>query len=144
VVGPNNDSCWDSCPRANIFRERQASVTTVAELKELITYNDWEHDPLSEGDPCHAIACRRDLEPTAADVYPSGAVDAKVSSVLRALAADLPQVDMRLGPTNDQQPTFCWSTLQSSDTFVHLGQPDCFDFPWVTLPAASAHGASPF
>ena len=41
-------------------------------------------------------------------------------------------VRARLGPTNDLQPTFCWSGLETQ--YVHVGQPDCFDFAWTDFP----------
>lgn len=140
-----NDSstCWDSAPRANIFRERQSELTSIEEFKQLINYNDWQNDPLSLSDPCNAISCRRDLEPEVRNRYPSGGMDAKVSSftlmenffvknrdVKSANNASL--VYARMGPTNDQQTSFCWSNLTKK--YVHEGQPDCFDFKWVTLP----------
>ena len=163
---PNNDSCWDSCPRANIFRNRHGALATVADMRDLMQYNNWKVDPLSEAKPSHAIASRRDLELELKDVYPSGGTDSKISSASRVISGisaasprggsravgpevDIsgistasprggsravgPEVDVRMGPTYDQQPVFCWSTLRSNATFSHEGQPDCFHFPWVTL-----------
>lgn len=152
---PNNDSCWDSCPRANIFRNRHGALTTVTDMRSLMQYNNWKEDPWSEANPSHAIASRRDLELELKDVYPSGGTDSKISSASRVISgistastrshravgpevdrshrAVGPEVDVRMGPTYDQQPVFCWSTLRSNATFSHEGQPDCFHFPWVTL-----------
>lgn len=134
-------SCWESCARANIFRSRQSKITNLDEFKTLMQYNDWENDPMSEGDPCSAIACRRDLEPLARKNYPSGATDSKVSSVSRVfarsrsdnLASDgYPKIDIKYGPTSDTQPVFCWSNQPQK--YAHFGQPDCFDFSWTTVP----------
>ena len=142
---PNNDSCWDSCPRANIFRNRHGALAMVADMRDLMQYNNWKVDPLSEAKPSHAIASRRDLALELKDVYPSGGTDSKISSASRVISgisvasarggsrAVGPEVDVRMGPTYDQQPVFCWSTLRSNATFSHEGQPDCFHFPWVTL-----------
>eukprot|EP01036_Dinobryon_divergens_P028533 gene28533-37491_t len=141
----NTDNCWADAPRANIFRERQGDLTSVEGLGDLLYYNDWKNDPLSQADPCKAIACRRDLEPAEKDRYPSGLIDAKVSSVRKfresslhskgregPAAAATAFVRARLGPTNDLQPTFCWSGLETH--YVHLGQPDCFDYAWTEFP----------
>lgn len=54
-------------------------VQSVEDLANLLYLNDWQQDPLSEGDPCKAIACRRDLEPSLRNRYPSGLIDAKVT-----------------------------------------------------------------
>ena len=131
----DSDYCWSNAPRANIFRARHGSLTNLTDLRYLINYNDWEHDDLSLGDPCKSIACRRDLETDASLLYPSGGTDGKISSFLNARTDTFPQqhpsVDIRMGPTHDQQPPFCWSNLK--ETYVHQGQPDCFEFDWIAL-----------
>ena len=48
----NTDNCWADAPRANIFRERQGDLTSVEGLGDLLYYNDWKNDPLSQADPC--------------------------------------------------------------------------------------------
>ena len=50
-LGDGADICYDSCSRANIFRERESSVTSQQDLNSLLEYNDWENDPLSQGNP---------------------------------------------------------------------------------------------
>lgn len=139
--------CWDSAARANIFRTRQGDVQTIEDVKYLLQYNDWQHDPLSLGDACNAISCRRDLEENIALRYPSGGIDSKISSAALIFQSAIshqventydissmiaPTVHMRMGPTHDDQPVFCWSNL--NDSYVHFGQPDCFDFDWIVLP----------
>ena len=42
----------------------------------------FQNDPLSEKDPCNAIACRRDLEPQSGSRYPAGGLDGKVVILL--------------------------------------------------------------
>jgi len=123
-------------------------VYTYEDMKSnVINYNDWQHDALSLNDSCKSIACRRDIEPDAANVYPSGGVDAKISSVLRAKTTaqsihtltptrthTQPLVEMRTGPTtNNGQPVFCWSKFEAEEgiSFAHYGQPDCFDYDYV-------------
>ena len=40
----------------------------------------------------------------------------------------------QVGPTSNQQPVFCWSTIRGNRTWVHNGQPGCSDFDWIVLP----------
>jgi hypothetical protein len=58
-----NTSEWSyaNCSRANIFRARAPKVASVADMEAIMTYNNWQSDPLSGGDPSHAIASRYDL-----------------------------------------------------------------------------------
>ena len=131
----NTDYCWENSPRAQIFRERQANVSTLSDLRLLINYNDWQNDAISKGDPCKTIACRGDLQPDASKAYPSGSMDGKVSSVSRSkkmISFSLPPlIEVRYGPTIDQQPIFCWSNLNIDPP---PGQPNCFDFAWTVMP----------
>lgn len=139
-VALNGDHGWclESCPRANIFRTRQADALTLSAVRDLLQYNDWQSDALSLNDSCNAIACRRDLELQAVKMYPSGGLDGKVSSaaLVRAALSATPStavpVHVRLGPTSDDQPVFCWSQLEQ--TYTHVGQPDCFNFSWAVFP----------
>ena len=129
-------SCWESNPRANIFRERQSSITTYEQLQRLLQYNDWTNDPLSLGDPHYAVSARNDLRPDAGSVYPSGGVDCKTSSAVRA-SAPRPEVDLHYGPTWDDQPVFCWSSFErtyGTAVYSHFGQPDCANFSWTSYP----------
>jgi hypothetical protein len=132
----NTGNCWDDCPRANIFRSRAASVLSLDDMQYMINYNDWQNDALSEGDPCNAISCRRDLEPTSSSRYPAGGLDGKVSSVqsvIRSAQPNGPVVMGRVGPTSDDQPPFCWSGVENESEFSHIGQPDCFQYQWAAL-----------
>jgi hypothetical protein len=76
------------------------------------------------------------LEPNLALRGPYGALDVKVTSAINSKrnAGELPVISARLGPTTDQQPVFCWSSLgESEKQYSHVGQPDCFDFNWQTI-----------
>ena len=88
--------CYDSDPRAKIFKEHQHEVVDIDTMKSMIAYNHWQTDPLSNNDSCSAVACRQDLEPVEANKYPFGATDAKVSSVKEA-SKPLPSIYTRLG-----------------------------------------------
>jgi hypothetical protein len=129
------ENCWATASRAQIFRQRQGQLSTVEDVGALLYYNDWQNDPMSGKDSCKAIACRRDLEPNPRNRYPSGLIDAKVTSARRVAmvqSESKPFIKARLGPSNDLQPTFCWSGLTRE--YVHVGQPDCFDFAWTEFP----------
>ena len=54
-----------------------------------------------------------------------------------------PHALARMGPSNtaDGMPPFCWREFSRNrdkrgKVFSHQGQPDCFDFPWVSMPPA--------
>jgi hypothetical protein len=132
------DSCAATDPRALIFAEKQAAVTSLDDLQLLLGYNRFQSDATGNGDACAgAIACREDLATARRDRYPFGATDGKVSSALLADEEGGPSMTARLGPTSDDQPMFCWSSfdLDAGDkTYSHLGQPDCFDFHWQSFP----------
>jgi hypothetical protein len=129
----NSDNCYSDAPRAKIFREKYSTVSDVLSMQYMINYNDWQSDPNSAGDPCKAIACRRDLEPDFSSRYPSGGLDGKVSSVMsaRKSSTPIPLIYGRVGPTSDNQTPFCWSDLK--EQYVHDGHPNCFDFEWSYL-----------
>eukprot|EP00966_Prymnesium_polylepis_P195105 4522868-Prymnesium_polylepis.1 len=58
-----------------------------------------------------------------------GGIDAKFSSV--TLAANGLASYGRAGPTNDNQPTFCWTS--AFDDTPHAGHPVCFDYEWASF-----------
>jgi hypothetical protein len=70
--------CHPSTPRAKIFREHQHNLRNVADVQTMMQYNRYMSDPTSRLDACKAIACRKDLEFSAARRAPFGAIDAKV------------------------------------------------------------------
>lgn len=62
-------------PRAEIFRRDQGSVCSLADMKRLMRYNDYAHDPLSGGQPYASVCARGDLAATGA--IPKGGYDSK-------------------------------------------------------------------
>jgi hypothetical protein len=129
----DKDECHDTAPRAFIFRDYHNTVVDAASAEKLLSYNNWQKDAASKNDSCNAIACRGDLEPNVASQGAFGALDAKVSTVLQAKSAT-PKILARNGPTHYDQPVFCWSKLVDEPSYVHNGQPDCYDFPTTTFP----------
>ena len=133
----SSDWCYDTAPRANIFRDRHSLIKDEVGAEEILGYNDFKNDPLSKNDSCNAIACRGDLEPNQMARGPYGALDAKVTTVLDSLVAPgkRPVIQARLGPTTDQQEPFCWSQLDNAEKteYSHNGQPNCFDYQWQSI-----------
>jgi hypothetical protein len=103
-----------------------------------------------------AIACRADLVPINAQFgsynnvslpmfgalsgsYMAGtfgAIDNKISSYNMMMShTDYQEAVVVSGPTHDTQPVFCWSKLnpELNQGLIYLGQPDCFDFDYVTV-----------
>jgi len=112
------------CPRANIFRRDQGNVSSIAGMKHIMRENDYLHDPLSGGDPSHAISSRFDLETTFA--YPFGAIDSKIVS--HSLFQNLSCFAIS-GPTYQSLPPFAWTGNWS--WVPHGGLPTTFQFDWV-------------
>jgi len=85
-----------------------------------LRYNHFQEDEESIGDACESIACREDLQEDKLKMRAFGAVDAKVSSILRAdvqrntSSLNAIEILVQQGPTTDSQPPFCWSEFQST------------------------------
>lgn len=146
---------YSNTPRARIFRQRQGGVRDLEGMQSLMRYNDFKNDPLStQLETCqhlgwhnctpsytaeNAIACRSDLNPKDG-VYSFGAfghrdhaaIDAKIAAFSQWSASGVP-ARIISGPTYDQQPPFSWSTSDFNSTVSHIGHPDVFKFPWVSM-----------
>ena len=117
---------YDQCVRARIFKQRAPLVTNMQEMQQLLQYNDYQHDPISQGNPVYAISARGDLSATGPSSF--GGLDCKVSNIpmmknLQTLAFS--------GPT-PQQPVFDFSTTKARIGGSHIGVPNAFNFSWVT------------
>eukprot|EP00929_Paragymnodinium_shiwhaense_P119613 TRINITY_DN91515_c0_g1_i1.p1 TRINITY_DN91515_c0_g1~~TRINITY_DN91515_c0_g1_i1.p1 ORF type:complete len:627 (+),score=68.27 TRINITY_DN91515_c0_g1_i1:65-1882(+) len=128
---------WEDCPRARLFREMVGNVTDIESMKWIMTWNNWQHDPISKT-PSDAIMARGDLpvaNDTARAPRAGGGIDSKVSSALLQKSTSATYVIG--GPTHEYLPPFCW-TVQFDST-AHRGHPRCFDFRWgVFAPQESA------
>ena len=128
-------------PRRRIFDRDHHKVTDLESLKHFMRYNDFQHDedsrcacePPYSGE--NGIAARSDLNPAnGVYAFPAlghrlhGATDCKITS-----SQMMPTLKSHAiaGPTNDQQPTFKWST--SGVTNRPLGHPDVFDFDFTVM-----------
>jgi len=124
---------YDENPRALIFKRDQGKVNSIEKLKWIIRYNNWQHDPLSQGNPGNAVASRFDLVtqinvPSYLSKGPYGAIDAKVTSAIDIYNLSVYAIS---GPTSNEQTIFRWTDEWSS--VPHFGQPYEFFFDWHTF-----------
>ena len=100
-------------------------------MRGLMTYNDYQHDPLAHGSPSGAIMARGDLPslPAAPLVHrlsAGGGIDAKI------VATSAPTIVSAIsGPTHAQQAPFQWAAAPWTNGTSRLGVPERFDFDWV-------------
>jgi hypothetical protein len=136
VCSFNVDECYHTAPRAYLFQAYHNTIVDALTGEKLLSYNSFQTDAASKNDSCNAIACRGDLEEKTELRGAFGALDAKVSTVLQAkrYSGVAPQILARLGPSHDQQKVFCWSDVAEEESYVHFGQPNCFDFPVIQIP----------
>ena len=153
--------------RAQLFQRLQGSIVDETSLKKVMRFNRFDDPALpraitnqmcgSGPSASNAISERGDLTPTAsncaADVaqQDEGGIDMKYTSAelmlgsssgggggggygLRAVAQS--------GPTYDDQPVFVWSASPFANNTAHAGQPDRWEFPYVTVGWSSMVGHS--
>ncbi|XP_032218792.1 phospholipase B-like 1 isoform X2 [Nematostella vectensis] len=113
-------------PRAKIFRRDQSMVHDLDSMKHIMRYNDFQHDPYSQGNPMNAICSRGDL--IADGPRASGCYDGKVTDFTMAQSLISHAIN---GPTHEQQVPFHWSQYQFKNK--HEGQPDLFNFDFVEM-----------
>ncbi|KNC47957.1 uncharacterized protein AMSG_04191 [Thecamonas trahens ATCC 50062] len=116
---------YELAPRATIFRRNQTDVTDIESMKAIMRYNDYKHDPLSNGNSMWAICSRGDLS---ASPNPGGCYDSKVAHL-----KDLDSLSMHFisGPTRSSGlPAFKW-TPEFSAMAKHVGIPEVFDFDFA-------------
>ncbi|KAF2073649.1 hypothetical protein CYY_005034 [Polysphondylium violaceum] len=137
---------YDMNPRAMIFKRDQDNVNSLEGMQAIMTYNQYQTDPYSQGYPGNAIAARFDIESSATPPKPDswfylgihGGIDSKIISY-QLLNAGL-QVAYS-GPTHasSQTPPFTWIGTQWENV-TRNGIPETFDFDWVVidLPTSSS------
>jgi len=121
---------YDTCCRANIFRRDQGSVKDESSFKHLMRYNDWQHDPYSQGNPGYSISSRFDLEP-GSDAQPFGGYDNKMTSYYMASSYIWHGIS---GPTDQEQTPFSWNERNGMFShYSHQGLPSTYAFDYVTM-----------
>ena len=125
---------YQLCVRAQIFRRDQTKVTDLASFQRILQYNDYEHDPISQGNPYFSIASRVDIF-SAANPEPRcfGAYDAKASSYSEWVKGGKQNVAAYSGPT-PQQPNFVFpAQTQGNMCGTHSGLPAAYDFEFINM-----------
>jgi len=122
---------FDNGPRANIFKNNQASVANIANFMHLMNRNMFPKEGVLPLEPGHAISARLDL--TSFGPIPNGGIDSKVTSscLLRKL-----QCKAISGPTHANQPVFMWRDPSGNELFPgwpHMGLPNAWNFDWVNM-----------
>lgn len=111
-------------------------VHDMRSLQLFLGYNRFQSDTISKNNSClGAISCRQDLAANIGERLAYGATDGKCSSALMMMSMR-PAYFAKIGPTNDDQPPFCWAQFEKHSKLSHLehrGQPNCFDFSWTNF-----------
>jgi len=117
---------YDLAPRARIFRRDANDANNLTTIAQLMRYNDYLHDPLSDGYPGWAIMSRFDLNTSNPQAF--GGIDTKLANLdmLQAVVALA-----RAGPTDDDVPNFSWVGI--FDEIVHTALPITYNFKWVEM-----------
>eukprot|EP01088_Endostelium_zonatum_P017361 TRINITY_DN508_c1_g1_i1.p1 TRINITY_DN508_c1_g1~~TRINITY_DN508_c1_g1_i1.p1 ORF type:complete len:545 (-),score=115.19 TRINITY_DN508_c1_g1_i1:56-1690(-) len=122
---------YDTCCRANIFRRDQGNVHDGDTFNKILRYNNWRHDPYSQGNPGYSISSRFDLEPDAEDAQAFGGYDNKWTSFEMAKRMMWKGLN---GPTDVMQPSFEWTERGNMFRNVsHVGLPLRYAFGFVDM-----------
>lgn len=114
--------------RAKIFRRDQSKVTDMNSMLDLMRYNDYRHDPYSQGNPLHSICCRNDL--TTENPQPFGCLDTKATNI--TMATRMQAYAINGAPTwGGRYPAFSWTGRFSNVS--HVGLPLKYDFDFVFM-----------
>ncbi|GFR89701.1 phospholipase B-like [Elysia marginata] len=118
---------YELAPRAKIFRRDQSGIKTLQDMKDLLQYNDYKHDPYSENDPTFTVCARGDLK--AKDPAPVGCYDTKVTTVAMARQN---MADIIGGPTlGSGLPPFSWTGQFAK--YSHQGLPQTYNFSFINV-----------
>ena len=120
---------YDMCARTKIFRRDQWSSDNLEGFMKLMRYNDYLHDPFSEGNPSYTISSRSDLAGGC-----SGAYDSKVG-VLSDWNETYVKFRLIGGPTFNEElgiEPFAWSNAsEKCRNHAHNMIPEVLKFDWI-------------
>jgi len=129
-------------PRGEIFRRDANKIKNLIDTRNLLRYNDWEHDSLSQGNPGNQISSRFDLVPK--NYHPTnpylarnafGGLDSKATSYnFLGKGWVYAQSGPTRGGAKNDLPAFNWKDWSN---ISHVGQPDVWDFPFVVMPTGA-------
>ena len=121
--------------RPKIFRREQTNVNSLEDFKKIMRYNHYKEDPSSKKNAAWTIASRYDLNTQGIGrnlCY--GAIDVKFISV-KELIEGKNIIHIISGPSNDNLPTFSWTTTtcyyDSPTRWFHEDVAETWDFPWI-------------
>uniref|UniRef100_A0A7S2XB89 Phospholipase B-like n=1 Tax=Lotharella oceanica TaxID=641309 RepID=A0A7S2XB89_9EUKA len=114
-----------TCMRARLFASLQPGITSTESMQSVMAWNDYQNSSIAHS-PSEAIMARGDLGIAART---GGGIDSKVASASNIAAGMVTLA--RAGPTNDDQPPFCWTGRFEHSSTPHVGHPVCFDFEWA-------------
>ncbi|XP_006821648.1 phospholipase B-like 1, partial [Saccoglossus kowalevskii] len=120
------DYSYQLAPRAKIFRRDQGKVSNFDDMKSIMRYNDYLHDPYSEMNSCNTICCRGDLNiknPRAQGCYDTKVSDFFMAKQLTSEAISGPTIGTGLQP-------FKW-TDRFPDS--HIGVPQSYNFHFIHM-----------
>lgn len=126
---------YEGSPRAQIFKREEGGVNSLGRYQFMMRFNDWQNDPVSNGNAGNGIASRFDLVTQEDPKNPFlkkacfGAMDAKVTSA-ELMSNRRGRAAMAIsGPTFYQQSVMKF-TEPICDDIVHVGTPIEFNFGW--------------
>jgi len=120
---------YEECPRAKIFKRYQNGSKTFETVKQIMQYNDYLHDPLSDGNPSWTVSSRYDLKKDDEGKRPFGGIDSKVTSANNV--NETVYAEAISGPSRSHNlPTFNWSGFGD---VTHIGVPSKFNFNWIKI-----------
>eukprot|EP00771_Trimastix_marina_P001820 gnl/Trimastix_PCT/2922.p1 GENE.gnl/Trimastix_PCT/2922~~gnl/Trimastix_PCT/2922.p1 ORF type:complete len:607 (+),score=181.04 gnl/Trimastix_PCT/2922:34-1854(+) len=127
---------YQNTSRMRIIRRDVPKIGNYAEFKQFMRYNDWHHDPLSNGDPAQTIESRYDLRPSGLaggrKAHPFGGTDSKTTSHRQTIRM---QMDAISSPTTQGGlPPWRFGVAPFEDE-PHLGLPLVWDFKWIAFHA---------
>ena len=129
---------YDKTPRALIFKRDQKKVMDLTSMTNLMRYNNYQNDPLSQCNCTppysaeNAISARCDLNPKDGK-YPFGSLghrshggtDMKLTNYHMFKHLEFIAVS---SPTYDDLPPFQWSKADFENDTPHNGHPDLWNF----------------
>jgi hypothetical protein len=153
---------WDKTAVSLQFAARQAAVTGLASMKTIMRYNQYKTDNTSVMTNCStcnptrsallAIGGRGDVNPSwgtygalkeVLGPWAYGNIDVKIGSYKSMQGSSMTATIINGPVHNDVMQPFKWSTSGFTATVKHQGQPDEFNFPWITVSSGKVSSAGP-
>jgi len=127
---------YERCPRHLIMkRDVINKIHSYKDFKTFMRYNDWQKDPLSDGDAASSIQSRYDLRPDEClhlgtmtmCPFPFGGLDAKTTNINMAKKLFFDAIS---SPVYENQPVWEFGTPRWKKV-RYDGLPKVWKFPWI-------------